>query len=248
MSRILVGLLTLMTCPAVIAAGARELVRDGNDLFAQGDYKGALERYADAEVDLPESPRLALNAGAALYRQDKLEEAFARFQQAAESGDADVAALAYYNLGNCSFKMGKLHDALQFYKKAIQLDTSDVDAKFNYELTRKMLQQQHERKKETPEQDKEQTSEGNEEEPQSGPSTPSPGEEKPEPEGEEGRQQVPSPTPAPSPSAAADASPTPGELTDEQLRQLLDYLAGKEAAAPLPPRQLRDYSEPEKNW
>jgi len=251
-NRLVVALLVLTVVPTAFAAGVRQSVREGNELFERGDYEGALERYTDAEVDQPELPRVALNIGAALYEQGKFEEAFTRFQPVAQEGEFDLAALAYYNVGNCAFKLGKLEEALGFYKKSIQLDPTDIDAKFNYELTQKMLEQR-EQEQESPEDDEEETDNQTEQGPQEDATpTPSPsGNEQhdqelegTQPQGEGG----PSPAPDPSSPAEAQASPVPSELTEEQLQQLLDYLADKEAAHPQPLRRLRDYPEPERNW
>ena len=54
--------------------------------------------------------------------------------------------MSYYNLGNTLHRQGKLEQSLMAYRKAIQLDSSDVDAKYNYELTQRMLHQMHSQK------------------------------------------------------------------------------------------------------
>jgi len=253
MTRVQVALLVIIVVPlAAFAAGAREAVREGNELFAQGDYEGALEHYADAEVDLPDSPTVLLNAGAALYMQDKFEEAATKFQRAAQKGEADLAGLAHYNLGNCNFKLGKLQEALESYKEAIQLDPTDMDAKFNYELTQKMLKRQAQAQQ-SQGQDKQQTTRDEDEDASQNQVTPTPSPTQDEQsdgdsEGTPGQGADAPPTAVPSASPEAYTSPVEGELTEEQLRQLLDYLAGKGAAAPQSPRRLKSYPKPDRDW
>lgn len=253
MTRVEVALLVVIVVPlAAFAAGAREAVQAGNELFAQGDYEGALDHYADAEVDLPDSARVLLNMGAALYKQDRFEEAATRFQRAAEKGEADLPGLAYYNLGNCNFKLGKLQEALESYKKAIQLDTTDMDAKFNHELIQRMLKRQSQTQ-ESQGQDKQQSTHDEDEDASQKQATPTPlptqdKQSDGQPEKTQGQGADALPTPVPSAAPEVDTSPVEGELTEEQLRQLLDYLAGKEAAAPRSPRRLKSYPKPDRDW
>ncbi|MEJ5167477.1 MAG: tetratricopeptide repeat protein, partial [Thermoanaerobaculia bacterium] len=77
---------------------------------------------------------------------------------------------AYYNIGNCYFQKEDFLNAIEFYKKALDLDPNDEDAKINLELARKKLKdqakkqqqqqqqqnqmQQKEEKKENPEEKK----------------------------------------------------------------------------------------------
>jgi Ca-activated chloride channel family protein len=48
----------------------------------------------------------------------------------------------YYNLGNTLFQSGRIEESLAFYKKALEYNPRDFDAKYNYELARQILQQQ----------------------------------------------------------------------------------------------------------
>ena len=54
----------------------------------------------------------------------------------------EARADAYYNLGNAQFVQQKLQEALGSYRKALTLRPDDMEAKYNYALTKKLLEQQ----------------------------------------------------------------------------------------------------------
>ena len=54
----------------------------------------------------------------------------------------DARADAYYNLGNAQFVQQKLQEALSSYRKALTLRPDDMEAKYNYAYTKKLLEQQ----------------------------------------------------------------------------------------------------------
>ena len=54
----------------------------------------------------------------------------------------DARADAYYNLGNAQFVQQKLQEALGSYRKALTLRPDDMEAKYNYAYTKKLLEQQ----------------------------------------------------------------------------------------------------------
>ena len=45
-----------------------------------------------------------------------------------------IKSKAYYNLGNTSYKINKKEEAIAYYRKALELNPNDKDAKYNYEL------------------------------------------------------------------------------------------------------------------
>lgn len=127
---------------------------EGNELFRQGEYEKALNKYGEALVDEPESPRLNFNMGGAHYKLGNHEEAvasFARVRDVAE-GENRTAKVAY-NIGNSQFRLAEAQEAedpqkalegyalaMAAYRRALGVDPGDEDAKFNYEFARKRLE------------------------------------------------------------------------------------------------------------
>ena len=129
----------------MLSVGARadyiDAVDKGNEALNTGDYKTALEQYHIAETDIPNSPELNYNMGLALYEQGSYDEATDRFTKATESESSGLASSAYYNLGNTKFKSQDYAGAIENYKKSLELNSEDMDAKYNLELARKMLKE-----------------------------------------------------------------------------------------------------------
>ncbi|MBW2701121.1 MAG: tetratricopeptide repeat protein [Deltaproteobacteria bacterium] len=65
----LMALLTSLSagCGLWDTVQARQLARDGNDLYKRSDYKGAVEKYLEARSLDPETPNLFLNLGYAYF-------------------------------------------------------------------------------------------------------------------------------------------------------------------------------------
>jgi len=145
---IVVALLAL-TAPAR-AESARDAVRQGNRLYADGQYAEAINRYNEAEVEQPEALVPKFNKANSYYRLDDLGEAIDLYQEvAAESKDMTLVARAKYNLGNCFFQRGTkqrdsdLHKALQdmetsitYWRGVLDIDPKNEKAARNIEVAR----------------------------------------------------------------------------------------------------------------
>lgn len=99
-----------------------------------------------------DTPEINYNRGVINYRKNDFEKAAELFNRALISSDKNLEAKASYNLGNCEYKIGKSkekenlaetvklsREALQYYKRSIELDEKNNDAKFNYERVEKEL-------------------------------------------------------------------------------------------------------------
>lgn len=147
---ILLAIATGDRANASSTASGTDHVVAGNAQYSEGEYGSALESYERASVDMPESPLLYFNKGAALYKQERYNEAADMFRQAiAGTRDPSLAALAKYNLGNTSFreagnqKDGDLKKALEscetsvrHYRSALEIDSEYTSAAENLEIVR----------------------------------------------------------------------------------------------------------------
>ena len=115
-------------------------VKGGNRLYGEKKYDEAIRQYQQGLTILPDSPAIRFNIGAAEYRKNAYDRSGALFNQVLQAGDESLAAPAAYNLGNTLFREGKLLEALAAFKKAIELDPQDLDAKFNYEFVLRKIE------------------------------------------------------------------------------------------------------------
>ncbi len=142
----------------------RGLVRKGNRLFAKERYAQSADAYQHALQHDSTSFEARYNLGNTMLRQAmadttayddpnssaaKLSQGFISqaegLLQAAAADSlrtADERADAFYNLGNTQFVQQKLQDALKSYRQSLVLRPDDMEAKYNYALTKKLLEQQ----------------------------------------------------------------------------------------------------------
>lgn len=127
---------------SVSARNPVEPVKKGNEAFLNKDYKKALEQYSIAETELPESPEIDYNIGNVQYEQGDYKTALERYEKALKTDDIAQQFRANYNAGNAHFKAGSYPEAIESYKKALEINPEDMDAKYNLELSRKLLKEQ----------------------------------------------------------------------------------------------------------
>ena len=121
----------------------RSLVRKGNRQYNKGNYEQSAGRYEQALQAAPGQFEAIYNLGNALYKAERFDRAEQTMQQAAaDSLRADTErAEAFYNLGNAQFKQQKYQEALESYKQSLRLNPSDMEAKYNYAYTKRLLDQ-----------------------------------------------------------------------------------------------------------
>jgi Ca-activated chloride channel family protein len=109
-------------------AGLRGQVNKGNDFYHKQEYDKALEKYRDGLIE-------------GLYKKENYEEAIKEYNKATYSKDIQLQSKSYYNIGNCLYRLNKLPEAIQFYKKALELNPDDEDSKYNIEFVQKKIKE-----------------------------------------------------------------------------------------------------------
>lgn len=119
----------------------RSLVRKGNRQYNKGNYEQSAGHYEQALQAAPGQFEAIYNLGNALYKAERFDRAEQTMQQAAaDSLRADTErAEAFYNLGNAQFKQQKYQEALESYKQSLRLNPADMEAKYNYAYTKRLL-------------------------------------------------------------------------------------------------------------
>ena len=142
------SLYTLLFLLTAAAAGAqqmpeRSLVRKGNRQYAKGNYEESIRRYEQALEVVPGQFEATYDLGNAHYKAERFDRAEQTLRQAAADTLRPETELAeaYYNLGNAQFKQQKYKEALESYKQSLRLNPSDMEAKYNYAYTKRLLDQ-----------------------------------------------------------------------------------------------------------
>ena len=130
----------------------------GMDLFNNGNYKEAAEYYSSILKERGEDNAASFNLGASQYYMEDNVSALKRFEQALGSKDRMLQSKALYNMARILQDQNELDKSLSLYKKSLELNPNDIDSKINYELLKKMINQQN-----SQDQENDQNQEGSEE-------------------------------------------------------------------------------------
>ena len=117
----------------------------GERLYHQGKYGEAYGVFHGAQQG-DTSARLAFDAGSALYRLERYEEAAEQFRAAA-ARDPGLRQRSLFNLGNAMVRAAEekpgapdpLYRAAEAFEGALRLDPGDQDAKWNLEIALRRL-------------------------------------------------------------------------------------------------------------
>ena len=139
-----VAMVTCLTDSYAQNMPERGLVRKGNRQFYNQRYEQSADSYQQALVYDSTSFAAKYNLGNAMFRTERYDRAEQLLTATAADSlqSATDRAEAYFNLGNAQFAQQKLQEALQSYRRSLTLNPDDMEAKYNYAYTKKLLEQQ----------------------------------------------------------------------------------------------------------
>jgi Ca-activated chloride channel family protein len=164
--------------------GSREIaaqINAANGLLRDGNVDGAIAAYRQTQESAPSSSDVAYNLAVAQYRKGDVSAAAHQFRSAATADNDAVAAKARFNLGNCDYvsalqlaekdrpaAIERLQSAIGNYRTALNIDSSDADARANIELASQLIdklrekdkQQQQNQQQQNQQQDRQQSGQG----------------------------------------------------------------------------------------
>ena len=114
----------------------------GKKAYEEGHYDEARVYYEHVLKNRKKDNGAQFGLGVTAYQQKDMETAARALNNAMNSDDKSLASKAMYNLGNMFRDQQKMEESLALYRKAIELDPTDEDAKVNYELLKQVLHQQ----------------------------------------------------------------------------------------------------------
>ena len=139
------------------------------EAYAAGAWDQAVQGFVDRQVERPDEPALALNLGSSYYKMRDFESADEAFGRAALAADPELRQEALYNLGNSAYRQGRLEEAVELYRGALELDPDDEDAKFNLEFVRDEIRRRlEEARQRQQQQQQQQQGDGQQQQQQSG--------------------------------------------------------------------------------
>ena len=141
-------LLTLAAIVDPVTIGKiNSLKREAREAYVAGDYKTAITKYRYLLDSLHATEdEVMLNLANAYFNANDTTQAMAGYQTVMGSPKADIRSKAQQQLGVMNHRSGKLEEALNNFKQAIKADPNNRDARFNYEMLKKKLEDEKKKK------------------------------------------------------------------------------------------------------
>lgn len=112
--------------------------------FQAGDYKKAIQQYRYLIDSLGvKEDEINLNLAHAYYLEKDTANAFTNYQTLTNSTNDEVRSKANQQLGIMTNQRGKPEEALSFFKQAVKAHPANEDARYNYEMLKKKLDQKN---------------------------------------------------------------------------------------------------------
>ena len=121
---------------------------EAREAYMDGDYKKAVSMYTylTDTLDVRED-EVMINLANSYFQVKDTANAISTYQSLTASPKAHIRSKAQQQLGILHHRQGKLEEALANFKEAIKADNSNVDAKYNYEMLKKKLDEEKKKQK-----------------------------------------------------------------------------------------------------
>ena len=139
------------------AQADKKFVRQGNREYDKSKFSESEISYRRAIDKNKESADAVFNAGDALYKQKKFEDAGKQFTQNHNMNeDKNKKAASLYNLGNSLLMANKVQESIDAYKSSLKIDPENMETKYNLGYAQDLLKkQQQQQQKDQQKQDQE---------------------------------------------------------------------------------------------
>jgi len=124
-------------------AKVNRMKRVAEEAYKNGNLETAITtfRLLTDSLGVNEDPVL-LNLGNAYFQQKDTTNAAQYYSRVLTSDDANIRSLAYQQMGVINQQQNKLKEALSDFKTSLKSNPNNEDARYNYELLKKILDEQ----------------------------------------------------------------------------------------------------------
>ncbi|WP_462248614.1 hypothetical protein [Ekhidna sp.] len=143
MRTFLVVILALLINDPKEIAKINALKKEAETAFLAKDYELAISKYTLLSDSLGiEDPAVKLNLAHAHYHLGDTAGAVINYGKLSNSENKELKSIAMQQMGIISKEAGKLEESLQLLKSSIKADNNNNDARYNYEVVKKLLENQ----------------------------------------------------------------------------------------------------------
>lgn len=141
-------LLTLFVDPGKIGQ-VNSLKSQAKEAYLKGDYKTAILKYRTLVDSLGVTEdEVKLNLANAYFEAKDTANTAMSYQPLTQSQNSKIRSVAHQQLGVLSNRENKHEEALASFKQALKADPTNEDARYNYEMVKKKLEEQKKKEEE----------------------------------------------------------------------------------------------------
>ncbi len=130
--------------------------------FEKEDFTESEKEFRKNSINHPRDGRLHFNLGNSHYKNGKYEDAENDYNLALKDKDFSDKSSVYHNLGNLKFQQQDYKNAIKHYRNSLIENPENSDARYNYELTARMLERQQQQQQQQENQQDQENQEKNE--------------------------------------------------------------------------------------
>ena len=125
----------------------------GKIAYDNDDFQKSYDYYLNILDKRENDVSAKYGAGVSAYKIQDLQNAINFLKEASTTKDKILSSKAHYNLANIYKDENRIEESLSNYKKAIELNPKDQDARINFELLKKIVDQQQDQQSQESQQD-----------------------------------------------------------------------------------------------
>ncbi len=138
-------------------AKVNKLKQEAKEAYLNGDYETALSKYQYLTDSLGvKDDNISLNLANAYYNTKDTAQAINGYSSLLNSSSKLIRSTANQQLGVISTRNKKFKEALDHFKEALRADPANEDARYNYEMMKKILEEQEQQQQQQNQQNQDQ--------------------------------------------------------------------------------------------
>ena len=138
-------------------ATINSLKKQAKEAYNKGDYQAALSQYQLLSDSLGVNDEsLKLNLANTYYKLNDTTKAVNAYSNLLASNDRSVKSVAHQQLGIIKNRAKQFEEALNHFKESLKADPTNNDSRYNYELLKKVLEEQKQDQQQNKDQNKDQ--------------------------------------------------------------------------------------------
>ena len=156
MRTVLFLLLALLTTDPKEIAKINKLKKEAAEAFQNGNFELAANRYSTLYDSMGiDEDEIKLNLAHAYYQLNDTSSAKNHYGSLSTSENNQLKSIAYQQLGVMNKNANQLEAALQQLKSSIKADPTNQQARYNYEVVKKQIEEQQQQQQDQQNQDQE---------------------------------------------------------------------------------------------